>query len=162
MDINTVGPSDSQKCALIDGDRHLQPNILIYRSEAISKRGCPSDAIAGCSKTMPMACLSNWTMVHIHLRRSSGSTKKVKSIYQDSRIVAVRGRQRLHRSVPLHVQREVIDRYEFDSIYHTNGSLIDIMNGKKNHKKEGLAPWKRHAPNHCSKIYPVPLENENY
>jgi putative transposase len=84
---------------------------------------------------------------------------KEKGIYQEFSHVATPEDNAYIEAFHSNLQREVIDRYEFDSIYHAQMVLdryYDWYNEKRRH-----GALKRQAPNHVFKNYnPVPFENE--
>jgi putative transposase len=84
---------------------------------------------------------------------------KDKGIYQEFSHVATPEDNAYIEAFHSNLQREVIDRYEFDSIYHAQMVLdryYDWYNEKRRH-----GALKRQAPNHVFKNYnPVPFENE--
>ncbi len=84
---------------------------------------------------------------------------KEKGIYQEFSHVATPEDNAYIEAFHSNLQREVIDRYEFDSIYHAQ-MVIDRYYDWYNEKRRHGA-LKRQTPNHVFKKYnPVPFENE--
>jgi putative transposase len=84
---------------------------------------------------------------------------KEKGIYQEFSHVATPEDNAYIEAFHSNLQREVIDRYEFDSIYHAQ-MVIDRYYEWYNEKRRHGA-LKRQAPNYVFKNYnPVPFENE--
>jgi putative transposase len=84
---------------------------------------------------------------------------KEKGIYQEFSHVATPEDNAYIEAFHSNLQREVIDRYEFDSIYHAQLILdryYDWYNGKRRH-----GALNRQTPNHVFKTFnPIPFENE--
>jgi len=84
---------------------------------------------------------------------------KEKGVYQEFSHVATPEDNAYIEAFHSNLQREVIDRYEFDSIYHAQMILdryYEWYNGKRRH-----GSLNRQTPNHVFKnINPVPFENE--
>jgi putative transposase len=84
---------------------------------------------------------------------------KEKGIYQEFSHVATPEDNAYIEAFHSNLQREVIDRYEFDSIYHAQMVLDRYYEWYNEKRRHGAL--KRQAPNHVFKKYnPVPFENE--
>jgi putative transposase len=84
---------------------------------------------------------------------------KEKGIYQEFSHVATPEDNAYIEAFHSNLQREVIDRYEFDSIYHAQMVLDRYYEWYNEKRRHGAL--KRQAPNHAFKNYnPVPFENE--
>jgi putative transposase len=84
---------------------------------------------------------------------------KEKGIYQEFSHVATPEDNAYIEAFHSNVQREVIDRYEFDSIYHAQMVLDRYYEWYNEKRRHGAL--NRQAPNHVFKNYnPAPFENE--